>query len=153
VAEAAGIEPIILNDYFDGEARDIGQKIAGVAVAHKYQAPCVLLSGGELTVNVKGSGKGGPNTEFLVALAMELKGAEGVFAIACDTDGTDGSGDNAGAMIAPDTLSRARKLGLDPTDTLIRNDAYSFFDILDDLVISGPTHTNVNDFRAIMIAS
>jgi hydroxypyruvate reductase len=153
VAKAAGIEPIILNDYFDGEARDIGQKIAGVAVAHKYQAPCVLLSGGELTVNVKGSGKGGPNTEFLVALAMELKGAEGVFAIACDTDGTDGSGDNAGAMIAPDTLSRARKLGLDPTDTLIRNDAYSFFDILDDLVISGPTHTNVNDFRAIMIAS
>ena len=153
VAKAAGIEPIILNDYFDGEARDIGQKTAGVAVAHKYQAPCVLLSGGELTVNVKGSGKGGPNTEFLVALAMELKGAEGVFAIACDTDGTDGSGDNAGAMIAPDTLSRARKLGLDPTDTLIRNDAYSFFDILDDLVISGPTHTNVNDFRAIMIAS
>jgi glycerate 2-kinase len=153
VAKAAGIEPIILNDYFDGEARDIGQKIVGVAVAHKYQAPCVLLSGGELTVNVKGSGKGGPNTEFLVALAMELKGAEGVFAIACDTDGTDGSGDNAGAMIAPDTLSRARKLGLDPMDTLIRNDAYSFFDILDDLVISGPTHTNVNDFRAIMIAS
>jgi len=153
VAKAAGIEPIILNDYFDGEARDIGQKIVGVAVAHKYQAPCVLLSGGELTVNVKGSGKGGPNTEFLVALAMELKGAEGVFAIACDTDGTDGSGDNAGAMIAPDTLSRARTLGLDPTDILIRNDAYSFFDILDDLVISGPTHTNVNDFRAIMIAS
>jgi hydroxypyruvate reductase len=153
LAAAAGIKPIMLNDYVDGEARDIGKKIAGVAVSHKFQAPCLLLSGGELTVNMKGSGKGGPNTEFLVALAMELKGVEGIFAIACDTDGIDGSGDNAGAMIAPDTLSRARVLGLDPIDTLVRNDSYSFFNTLGDLVISGPTYTNVNDFRAIMISS
>jgi glycerate 2-kinase len=117
------------------------------------KAPCILLSGGELTVKVKGSGKGGPNTEFLVALAMELKGVKRVFSIACDTDGTDGSSDNAGAMITPDTLRRAEKLGLDPADTLNRNDAYNFFCALGDLIISGPTYTNVNDFRAIMITS
>jgi glycerate 2-kinase len=150
-AEEVGIKPIILTDCLEGEARDIGKKMAGVVAAHKCQAPCVLLSGGELTVKVAGSGKGGPNTEFLVALAMALEGTEGVFAIACDTDGMDGSGDNAGAMIGPDTLSRAEKLRLDPADSLSNNDAYSFFSMLDDLVISGPTRTNVNDFRAIII--
>jgi len=153
VAEEAGIKPIILRDYFEGEASDIGRKMAKVVASYMEKAPCILLSGGELTVKVTGSGKGGPNTEFLVALAMELGGMEGVFAIACDTDGIDGSGDNAGAMIMPNTLSRAEKLKLDPTDTLSRNDTYSFFRALDDLIISGPTYTNVNDFRAIMINS
>jgi hydroxypyruvate reductase len=150
-AEEAGIKPIMLDDYFEGEASDIGRKMAQVVASYMEKAPCILLSGGELTVKVTGSGKGGPNTEFLVALAMELRGMEGVFAIACDTDGIDGSGNNAGAMIMPNTLSRAEKLKLDPTDILSRNDAYSFFRALDDLIISGPTYTNVNDFRAIMI--
>ena len=153
VAEEAGIKPIVLGNYFEGEARDFGRKMAQVVAGYMKKAPCILLSGGELTVKVKGSGKGGPNTEFLVALAMELKGVKGVFSIACDTDGTDGSSDNAGAMITPDTLRRAEKLGLDPADTLNRNDAYNFFYALDDLIISGPTYTNVNDFRAIMITS
>lgn len=153
VAEEAGVKPIMLGNYFEGEARDFGRKMAKVVAGHMKKAPCILLSGGELTVKVKGSGKGGPNTEFLVALAMELKGVKGVFSIACDTDGTDGSSDNAGAMITPDTLRRAEKLGLDPADTLNRNDAYNFFYALDDLIISGPTYTNVNDFRAIMITS
>lgn len=127
VAEEAGVKPIMLGNYFEGEARDFGRKMAKVVAGHMKKAPCILLSGGELTVKVKGSGKGGPNTEFLVALAMELKGVKGVFSIACDTDGTDGSSDNAGAMITPDTLRRAEKLGLDPADTLNRNDAYNFF--------------------------
>jgi hydroxypyruvate reductase len=153
VAEAAGIEPIILNDYLEGEAKDIGSKMAAVVVDYKNRAPCVLLSGGELTVKVKGIGKGGPNTEFLIALAMALNGADNIFAIACDTDGTDGSGDNAGAIITPDTLKRARSLGLDPSDILNKNDAYGFFKALDDLIITGPTFTNVNDFRAIMISN
>jgi glycerate 2-kinase len=153
VAEEAGVKPIMLGNYFEGEARDFGRKMAKVVAGHMKKAPCILLSGGELTVKVKGSGKGGPNTEFLVALAMELKGVKGVFSIACDTDGTDGSSDNAGAMITPDTLRRAEKLGLDPADTLNRNDAYNFFCALGDLIISGPTYTNVNDFRAIMITS
>ena len=153
VAEEAGIKPIMLGNYFEGEARDFGRKMAQVVAGHMKKAPCILLSGGELTVKVKGSGKGGPNTEFLVALAMELKGVKRVFSIACDTDGTDGSSDNAGAMITPDTLRRAEKLGLDPADTLNRNDAYNFFCALGDLIISGPTYTNVNDFRAIMITS
>jgi glycerate 2-kinase len=153
VAEEAGVKPIMLGNYFEGEARDFGRKMAKVVAGHMKKAPCILLSGGELTVKVKGSGKGGPNTEFLVALAMELKGVKRVFSIACDTDGTDGSSDNAGAMITPDTLRRAEKLGLDPADTLNRNDAYNFFCALGDLIISGPTYTNVNDFRAIMITS
>ena len=113
----------------------------------------MLLSGGELTVKVKGIGKGGPNTEFLIALVMALNGADNIFAIACDTDGTDGSGDNAGAIITPDTLKRALSLGLDPSDILNKNDAYGFFRALDDLIITGPTFTNVNDFRAIMISN
>ena len=151
VAEAAGIEPIILNNYLKGEAQDIGSKMAALVPAYKNRAPCVLLSGGELTVTVKGFGKGGPNTEFLIGLAMGLNGAENVYAIACDTDGIDGSGDNAGAIIAPDTLERALALGLDPVETLSKNNTYDFFTALDDLIITGPTYTNVNDFRAIMI--
>ena len=110
-----------------------------------------MLSGGELTVSVTGAGEGGPNTEFLLSLALELNGAEGIFAIACDTDGIDGSGNNAGAIIGPDTLIRAKSLGVDIIDSLSQNDSFNFFKVLDDLVVSGPTYTNVNDFRAIVI--
>lgn len=153
IAEQAGITPIILNDSLEGEARVVGREMAGFVSSYKDQAPCVLLSGGELTVKVEGSGKGGPNTEFLMGLAAGLEGMEDVFAIACDTDGADGLVDNAGAIITPDTLARAQTAGLDLDAMLADNDAYSFFEALDDLVISGPTHTNVNDLRAIYISA
>ena len=151
LAQEAGIKPIILDDSLEGEAREIGRAMADTLREFQNQAPCLLLSGGELTVTVAGNGKGGPNTEFLMGLAAGLKGAEGVYAIACDTDGADGLVDNAGAMITPDTLQRAGALGLDREAMLSNNDAYGFFAALDDLVVSGPTHTNVNDFRAILI--
>ena len=153
IAEQAGITPIILNDSLEGEARVVGREMAGFVSSYKDQAPCVLLSGGELTVKVEGSGKGGPNTEFLMGLAAGLEGIEDVFAIACDTDGADGLVDNAGAILTPDTLARAQTAGLDLDAMLADNDAYSFFEALDDLVISGPTHTNVNDLRAIYISA
>jgi hydroxypyruvate reductase len=153
IAEQAGITPIILNDSLEGEARVVGREMAGFVSSYKDQAPCVLLSGGELTVKVEGSGKGGPNTEFLMGLAAGLEGIEDVFAIACDTDGADGLVDNAGAIITPDTLARAQTAGLDLDAMLADNDAYSFFEALDDLVVSGPTHTNVNDLRAIYISA
>jgi glycerate 2-kinase len=151
LAQETGIKPIILDDSLEGEAREIGQAMAETVREYQDQAPCVLLSGGELTVTVSGNGKGGPNTEFLMGLAAGLEGADGVYAISCDTDGADGLVDNAGAMITPTTLRRAETLGLDLDEMLSNNDAYSFFAALDDLVISGPTHTNVNDFRAILI--
>jgi hydroxypyruvate reductase len=111
----------------------------------------VLISGGETTVTVRGAGRGGRNGEFLLALAIALGGARGVHAIACDTDGVDGSGDNAGAVLGDDTLARAAALGLDPEAYLADNDSYGFFAALGDLVTTGPTRTNVNDFRAILI--
>jgi len=115
----------------------------------------VLLSGGEATVTVTGSGRGGPNAEFLLALALALDGRAGVYAqihaLACDTDGIDGSEDNAGALIAPDSLARARALGIDAEASLADNDAYGFFAALGNLIITGPTYTNVNDFRAILL--
>jgi glycerate 2-kinase len=153
VAEAVGVTAIILDDSLEGEARNVGREMAGIVAEYKDQAPCVLLSGGELTVTVTGSGKGGPNTEFLMGLASGLKGAKDVFVIACDTDGADGLVDNAGAMITPDTLARANAAGFDLDAMLTNNDAYSFFEALGDLVISGPTHTNANDFRAILITA
>jgi len=153
VAEEAGYTPIILGDDVEGEARVIGRKMAEIIISNRDKAPCVLLSGGELTVSVKGSGKGGPNTEFLLALSIQLEGADGVFAIACDTDGIDGCGVSAGAVIGPHTLIKAEALGLDAEEVLSRNDTSNFFRLLDDLVISGPTNTNVNDFRAIIISS
>ena len=113
--------------------------------------PCVLLSGGETTVTLRGEGRGGRNTEFLLGLALALDGAPGIHALAADTDGIDGSEDNAGAFVAPDTLARARKLGLDPRQRLAANDAWGFFAVLDDLLVTGPTRTNVNDFRALSI--
>ncbi len=157
VAKAAGITPIILDDSLEGEARVVGRSMASLVAEYRDQAPCVLLSGGELTVTVAGSGKGGPNTEFLMGLAIGLKGAKDVFVIACDTDGVDGQAegmvDNAGAMITPDTLSRAKAAGLDLDVLLANNDAYIFFEALGDLVISCPTLTNVNDFRAVLVLS
>jgi hydroxypyruvate reductase len=155
-ARAAGITPYILSDGIEGEARDIGSMHAAIAkqiVAHgqPFARPCVLLSGGETTVTVRGKGRGGRNAEFLLSLAVALDSIAGVHAIACDTDGIDGSEDNAGALYRPDSLSRAAALDLGPRAMLDNNDGYGFFSALGDLVISGPTRTNVNDFRAILI--
>jgi hydroxypyruvate reductase len=148
VATAAGYRMIDLGDRVEGEAREVGRQHAQVAL--KTKGPAVIVSGGETTVTLKGTGRGGRNSEYALALAIALDGATGISAIACDTDGIDGSQDNAGAMVAPDTLARARRLGLDPAAFLANNDAYGFFAALGDLVITGPTLTNVNDFRAIV---
>jgi len=155
-ARAAGYGAMILGDAIEGEARDVALVHAGIArqVAHRGQpaaAPLVLLSGGETTVTVRGKGRGGRNAEFLLALAVALDGHPGIHAIACDTDGIDGTEDNAGAMLAPDSLARARAAGLDAKARLADNDGYGFFAALGDLVVTGPTRTNVNDFRAILI--
>jgi hydroxypyruvate reductase len=155
-ARAAGITPYILSDGIEGEARDIGLMHAAMArqVAARgqpFQRPCVILSGGETTVTVRGNGRGGRNVEFLLSFALAMDGTPGVHAIACDTDGIDGSEDNAGALYGPDSLARAEALGVSGKKLLSNNDAYSFFGALDDLVVSGPTRTNVNDFRAILI--
>lgn len=158
-AEAArqlGYTPLILGDSIEGEARDVALVHAGIAqqvIRHgqPLPAPCVLLSGGETTVTVRGNGRGGRNAEFALALALALRGQPGIHAIACDTDGIDGTEDNAGAIVTPDTLIRAEVAGLGAADYLADNDGYGFFQAIGDLVISGPTMTNVNDFRAILI--
>ena len=156
-ARRLGITPLILGDAIEGEARDVAcihAELARTICAGEgsVNAPAILLSGGELTVTIKGNGgRGGPNTEYLLAMALALDGAERIHALACDTDGIDGSEDNAGGLISPNSLSRAEKLGLDAKELLKSNDAYAFFQELDDLVITGPTLTNVNDFRAILI--
>jgi hydroxypyruvate reductase len=155
-ARARGVTPVLLGDAIEGEAREAGKVLAGVArsaARHGEPArpPCVLLSGGETTVTVRGKGRGGRNAEFLLALALALDSASGVYALAGDTDGVDGGEDNAGAYVAPDTLKRSAALGLKPRDRLADNDAYSFFAALGDLVVTGPTLTNVNDFRAILV--
>ena len=155
-ARGAGITPYILSDQIEGEARDIGLMHAALArqVAQHgtpFAKPCVLLSGGETTVTVRGNGRGGRNAEFLLSVGLALQGCAGVHALACDTDGIDGSEDNAGALLAPDSLARATQLGLQPRALLDNNDGYGFFAALDDLVVSGPTRTNVNDFRALLI--
>jgi glycerate 2-kinase len=150
-ARAVDVKPLILGDDIEGEARDVARAMAAAAAACSDVAPCVLLSGGETTVTVRGNGRGGRNSEFLLALAISLDGEARVHAIACDTDGIDGSEDNAGAIIAPDTLARARAARLDARAFLADNDAHGFFSALGDLVVTGPTRTNVNDFRAILI--
>lgn len=157
-ARAAGYTPLILSNCMEGEAREVAIVHAGIArqvLGHgqPLPRPCVILSGGETSVTVRGHGRGGRNAEFLLALAIALKGAPGVHAIACDTDGIDGTEDNAGALIAPDTLVRAAQLGLDPQALLANNDGYSYFAAMGDLVCTGPTRTNVNDFRAILVDS
>ena len=151
VAEAAGILPILLGDDLEGEAVAVAQDMARRATGYAGIRPCVLISGGETSVIVRGKGRGGRNAEFLLGLAVALDSCPGVHAIACDTDGIDGTENNAGAVLAPDTLARAGALGLDAQARLLDNDGYSFFAALDDLVITGPTRTNVNDFRAILI--
>ena len=149
-ARELGLEPVNLGADLEGEARQMAKDMAAKLDAHSGR-PLVLLSGGEATVTVTGDGKGGPNTEFLLALALALEGRAGTYAIACDTDGIDGSEDNAGAFLAPDTLERARALGLDAKAALAGNDAHGFFSALGDLIVTGPTYTNVNDFRAILL--
>jgi hydroxypyruvate reductase len=156
VAQAAGLAPYVLGDAIEGEASDVGKVFAAIAlqVANRGQpvaAPCVLLSGGETTVTVHGSGRGGRNVEFLLSLAIALDGHAGIYALAGDTDGVDGQEEIAGACIAPDSLARAWSLGLRPRDMLANNDGHGFFGALGDSVVTGPTLTNVNDFRAILI--
>jgi glycerate 2-kinase len=157
-ARKAGIEPIMLGDSLEGEARDIAVEHAALALKVSVESssankPIVILSGGELTVTMNGDGRGGPNGEYMLAMAQALDGAPNIHAIACDTDGIDGSEDNAGAHISPDTLIRAASAGLDIASYLKNNDSYGFFTALDDLVMSGPTYTNVNDFRALLVLS
>ncbi|HUY01849.1 MAG TPA: glycerate kinase [Rhodocyclaceae bacterium] len=158
VAREAGIAAHVLGDSLEGEARDVGLVMAGIArqVALRGQpfaAPCVLLSGGETTVTVKGGGRGGRNVEFLLALALALDGHPDIYALAGDTDGVDGMEEIAGALIAPDTLARAWAMGMPPRKRLDDNDGHGFFEALNDQVITGPTLTNVNDFRAILIGA
>lgn len=157
-AERSGITPFILGDAIEGEARAVARDMTALArsalsAGLPVPPPCVLLSGGETTVTLdrEGGGRGGRNAEFLLALALQLDGLPGVLAIACDTDGIDGSEDNAGAWIDDRTPALARERGLDLAGFLERHDAYSAFQALDRLVVTGPTHTNVNDFRAILI--
>jgi len=156
VARGAGVTPYILGDAIEGEASDVGKVLAGIAlqVAHRCQpvaAPCVLLSGGETTVTVRGQGRGGRNVEFLLALGIALDGHPRIHAMAGDTDGVDGQEEIAGACLKPDTLARAWALGLRPRDRLADNDGHGFFEALGDSVVTGPTLTNVNDFRAVVI--
>ncbi len=155
-ARAAGIAAHILSDAIQGEARDVGRVLAAIALqvrnhGQPFAPPCVLLSGGETTVTVSGTGRGGRNVEFLLSLGISLYGARQVYALAGDTDGVDGAEEIAGALLDPHSLERAWALGLQPKDFLARNDAHGFFEALGDSVITGPTLTNVNDFRAILI--
>jgi glycerate 2-kinase len=159
-AQAQGVTPIVLSDRIEGESRDIGLMHAAIALqlrdglrigSDNVTLPAVLLSGGETTVTVRGQGRGGRNSEFLLSLAAALDGAAGISAIACDTDGIDGTEDNAGAMLFPDSIARAAANGVAIKTKLAENDAWGFFDALGDLVVTGPTLTNVNDFRAILV--
>jgi hydroxypyruvate reductase len=155
-ARELGIEPRILSDHIEGEAREVAAEHADIVREVRQQVkadgkPRVLLSGGETTVTVRGKGRGGRNAEFLLALAVALDGMPGVHAIACDTDGIDGSEDNAGAVIGSDTLARAAAAGINGKAMLDDNNGYGFFSALGDLVMTGPTLTNVNDFRAVLI--
>jgi glycerate 2-kinase len=158
VARNAGIKPLILGDSIEGEAAEVGRVMAGIArhVALHHQPaspPCVLISGGETTVTVRGQGRGGRNVEFLLSLAIELKSLRNTYALAADTDGVDGAEETAGAIVAPDTLARAGALGINAKARLADNDGHGFFEALGDQVITGPTLTNVNDFRAILISA
>jgi hydroxypyruvate reductase len=158
VARDAGFVVHILGDSIEGEARDVGKVMAGIArqVALRNQpfgAPSILLSGGETTVTVRGNGRGGRNVEFLLSLGIALDGIAGIHALAGDTDGVDGQEEIAGAYLAPDSLQRAWAMGIRPKDSLADNDGHGFFGALGDSVVTGPTLTNVNDFRAILIAN
>ncbi len=156
VALAGGYTPLILGDAIEGEAREVGIVMSGIALqARRFgqpaKPPCAIISGGETTVTVKGTGAGGRNVEYLLSLALKLNAAEHIHALAADTDGIDGARDVAGATITPTTLARARALGLNPSASLFNNDGHGFFESLGDQVITGPTLTNVNDFRVILV--
>jgi hydroxypyruvate reductase len=156
VARAAGFAAHILGDALEGEARDVGKVLAGMALqvagrGQPFSTPCVLLSGGETTATVRGTGRGGRNVECLLAMGIALDGQAQVHALAGDTDGVDGQEEIAGALLTPDTLARAWTLGLKPLEMLANNDGHGFFEALGDAVVTGPTLTNVNDFRAILI--
>jgi hydroxypyruvate reductase len=158
VARAAGLPAHILGDAIEGEARDVGKVMAGIALqvaarGQPFAAPCVLLSGGETTVTVRGNGRGGRNVEWLLSLGIALDGHPRIHALAGDTDGVDGQEEIAGAVLLPDSLARARGAGLRPQDSLDDNDAHGFFGRLGDAVVTGPTLTNVNDFRAVLISA
>jgi hydroxypyruvate reductase len=158
VAHEHGVTPYILGDAIEGEAREVAKVLGAIALSvardgQPFQVPCVLLSGGETTVTVRGSGRGGRNVEFLLSLALTLKGEAGIHALAGDTDGVDGLEEIAGAYLAPDTLARAFALGIRPQDALAKNDGHGFFEALGDSLVTGPTLTNVNDFRAILIVN
>ena len=157
-AREFGLTPLVLGDALEGEAREVGRVMAGIARSalmhgEPAKSPCVLLSGGETTVTVRGQGRGGRNAEFLLALALALKDETGIAAIACDTDGIDGSEDNAGAWFDGSLFEEARSKGVDLAAHLETNDAYTAFAQLDRLIVTGPTLTNVNDFRCILIRS
>ena len=157
-ARAHGVTPVVLGDAIEGEARETAKVMAGIARQVRLHGepaapPCVLLSGGETTVTVRGRGRGGRNAEFLLGMAQALNGAPNTYAVAIDSDGIDGSEDNAGAIVRPNTLLRARRSGLNPAARLADNDAYTLFKRLDDLIVTGPTLTNVNDLRAIYVDS
>ena len=156
VAKEHGIPAYVLGDDIEGEARDVAKVLGGIALSvarngEPFRAPCVLLSGGETTVTVRGHGRGGRNVEFLLSLALTLKGQPGIYALAGDTDGVDGLEEIAGAYIAPDTLDRAFARGIRPQESLSQNDGHGFFETLGDSIVTGPTLTNVNDFRAILV--
>ncbi|HKE41383.1 MAG TPA: glycerate kinase [Casimicrobiaceae bacterium] len=156
VAEENGLTTAILGDAIEGEARDVGKVMAGIALQvsrreQPFATPCVLLSGGETTVTVHGNGRGGRNVEFLLSLAIALDAEPGVYAIAGDTDGVDGQEEIAGAIVTPDTLERGWARGIRPRDSLANNDGHGFFQALGDSVVTGPTLTNVNDFRAVLV--
>ena len=149
-----GYEPTVLSDRIEGEARDVGREHARMALdLARKGGKRAILSGGELTVTIRGEGRGGPNAEYMMAMALELNGAPEINALAGDTDGIDGSEDNAGALITPDTLARARAKGLNTAAMLAANDSYKYFQTLGDLLMTGPTFTNVNDLRVILIGT
>jgi glycerate 2-kinase len=156
IARSAGIAAHILSDRVQGEARDVGMTLGAIALqvadrGEPFAPPCVLLSGGETSVTVRGSGRGGRNVEFLLSLALTLHDHPRIHAIAADTDGVDGQEETAGALITPDSIARAWRAGISPRETLDNNDAHALFEALGDRVITGPTLTNVNDFRAVLI--
>jgi hydroxypyruvate reductase len=156
VARKAGVATYILGDAIEGEARDVGKVMAGIALqvaerGQPFKAPCVLLSGGETTVTIRGQGRGGRNVEFLLSLGVALNDHARIHALAGDTDGVDGQEEIAGALLTPDSMARAWAQGIKPKDSLANNDGHGFFQALGDSVITGPTLTNVNDFRAIFI--
>jgi len=157
-ARDAGVRVHVLSDSIEGEARDVGKTMAAIAVqvaryGEPFAPPCILLSGGETTVTVRGSGRGGRNVEFLLSLAVALNGQRGIHALAGDTDGVDGIEEIAGAYLAPDTLPRAWAKGINPKERLASNDGHGFFEALGDCVVTGPTLTNVNDFRAVLVGA